>query len=253
MGMTIEEKREAVKRDYIKGGMSLKDLAKKYNVKINTIKTWRSRYGWKREKSPFEGNNFAVRNRGGAPKGNMNGAKHGLFAKFIPPETLEAMEAIDDKDPLDILWDQIKIQYAAILRSQSIMFVTSKDELIKVQSRLREGGNMKEIQWEIQFAWDRQATFLNAQSRAISELRSTIRQYVDMTYDTDERKLKLRQMQINIRKVKTEIKKLQNEILNFNPDTEEQTIIVSGEEEMRKIVEEQQNNNDNNNSGEDVS
>lgn len=245
MGMSIKEKQAAAKKDYIRG-MRLKDIARKYDVELNTIKTWRSRYGWARERSPFAGNQFAKGNRGGAPKGNNNAsikAEHGLYAKYIPEETLKAMETLIEKDPIDILWDQIRIQYAAILRSQSIMFVQSKDELVKVENKIKKGEDFEEIQYEIQFAWDRQATFLNAQSRAMAELRSTIRQYVDMTYEDDERKLRLRQMQANLRKVKAEIQRLKAELANTSEGNEERTVIVSNEDEMRKVLEQQEDNN----------
>ncbi|MEN2467956.1 hypothetical protein AAIB49_18215, partial [Ornithinibacillus sp. JPR2-1] len=61
---------------------------------------------------------------------------------------------------------------------------------------------------EFQFAWDRQATFLTAQSRAMSELRNLIKQFNDLAHDDDERKLKLELMQLNIDKTKSEIDKL---------------------------------------------
>lgn len=240
--ISLEKKREKAKMDYV-NGMPLKKIAKKYGVALNTVKTWRSRYNWVREKSPFQGNQYAVRNKGGAPKGNKNSAKHGMFSKFIPPETLEAMSFLDEKDPLDILWDQIKIQYAAILRAQEIMFVANKDELIKVESKLRESPQSLETTYEIQFAWDRQATFMNAQSRAMAELRALIRQYVDMTYEDDERKLKLRQMQINLRKIKAEIKRIQKEIEEGLSNGNETTIIISNEDEMRKALADKVDNN----------
>lgn len=41
---------------------------------------------------------------------------------------------------------------------------------------------VKKIEYEFQFAWDRQASFLNAQSRAMSELRSLIKQYDEMIH-----------------------------------------------------------------------
>src|SRR5690606_37299580 len=122
-------------------------------VMPNTVKTWRRRYKWVTRISPLKetnsikGNQYAVGNRGGAPRGNMNNAKHGMFSKFIPPETLEAMSFLDEKDPLEILWDQIKIQYAAILRAQEIMFVTSKDELIKHIKKQSEGQNMVSVEY----------------------------------------------------------------------------------------------------------
>ncbi|MZK53661.1 terminase, partial [Clostridium beijerinckii] len=45
-----------------------------------------------------------------------------------------------------------------------------------------DNGESNEIEYEFQFAWDRQATFLNAQSRAMAELRSLIKQYDEMLH-----------------------------------------------------------------------
>src|SRR5690554_6144621 len=56
-------------------------------------------------------------------KENKNAEKHGFFSKYLPEETLNIIQEIKDKDPIDILWDNIQIQYAAIIRSQMIMHV----------------------------------------------------------------------------------------------------------------------------------
>lgn len=62
--------------------------------------------------------------------------------------------------------------------------------------------NLVEEELEIQFAWDRHATFLNAQSRAMGELRSLIKQFDQLAHEQDERRLKLEQMRLNIEKTK---------------------------------------------------
>ncbi|MFJ7405766.1 MULTISPECIES: hypothetical protein [unclassified Lysinibacillus] len=67
-----------------------------------------------------------------------------------------------------------------------------------------------ETEYNFQFAWERQAQLLNAQSRAIGELRSSIRQFVEMADMDDERRLKLEQMQLNLDKTKLEIDKIQS-------------------------------------------
>ena len=41
------EKYEIAEQDYIKG-MKYKQIAEKYNVTINTVKSWKTRYGWTR-------------------------------------------------------------------------------------------------------------------------------------------------------------------------------------------------------------
>ncbi len=54
-------------------------------------------------------------------------------------------------------------------------------------------------------------TFLNAQSRAMSELRSLIKQFNDLAHGDDERRLKLEGMQLKIEKTKAEIDKLSDD------------------------------------------
>ncbi|MCY7975728.1 phage terminase small subunit [Bacillus inaquosorum] len=210
----MAEKHIQAYKDYVKG-MKYKDLAEKYGVSVNTIKSWKQRHGWERKKgAPIEksvhtkkggqpGNKNAVGNNGGAPQKNQNAVTHGFFSKFLPEETLEIMEEIEELSPADIIWQQIKIQYAAIIRSQPIMFVRDKDDLAKELKKTKESDLSSEEEFEIQFAWDRHATFLNAQSRAMGELRSLIKQFDQLAHKEDERRLKLEQMRLNIEKTRT--------------------------------------------------
>lgn len=226
----MAEKHIQAYKDYVKG-MKYKDLAEKYGVSVNTIKSWKQRHGWERKKgAPIEksvhtkkggqpGNKNAVGNNGGAPQRNQNAVTHGFFSKFLPEETLEIMEEIQERSPADMIWDQIQIQYVAILRAQRIMFVQDKDDLAKELKKAKyvyrpeedEDGNeyfeksIAEEELEIQFAWDRHATFLNAQSRAMGELRSLIKQFDQLAHEEDERRLKLEQMRLNIEKAKKDI------------------------------------------------
>lgn len=52
------DKREQAEQDYMLG-MKYKDIAEKYEVSINTAKSWKQRYGWSRN-----------RTEKGAPKNN---------------------------------------------------------------------------------------------------------------------------------------------------------------------------------------
>ena len=157
----------------------------------------------------------------GAPpekmKGNQNAKKHGFFSRYIPQETLEIMGMLEEKSPADLIWDQIMIQYAAIIRAQQIMYVESKDEIIKELKKVKNGENFTEKEWEIQFAWDRQANFLNAQSRAMSELRSLIKQFNELATEDDERRLKLELLKAQIDKAKAETEKITKEKENDAP------------------------------------
>ncbi|KKB72476.1 phage terminase small subunit [Bacillus sp. TH008] len=218
----MAEKHIQAQKDYVKG-MKYKDLAEKYGVSVNTIKSWKRRHGWERKKgAPIQkgvhtkkvgappGNINALGNNGGAPKGNQNAVTHGFFSKFLPEETLEIMEEIQERSPADMIWDQIQIQYAAIIRAQKIMFVQDKYDMAKELKKTKESDLSSEEEFEIQFAWDRHATFLNAQSRAMGELRSLIKQFDALAHEEDERRLKLEQMRLNIEKTKAEVDRLTN-------------------------------------------
>ncbi len=89
---------------------------------------------------------------------NSYAKKHGLFSRYMPKETLEIMGMIAGSGPVDLLWMQIELQFAAIIRSQEIMFVESKNEMIKELKKNKDNEYGKEIEYEFQFAWDRQAT-----------------------------------------------------------------------------------------------
>ncbi|MNW27559.1 hypothetical protein D3C74_43580 [compost metagenome] len=193
-------------------GMKYKDIAEKYEVSLNTVKSWKQRHGWSRQKgAPSEkgvhtkrpgappGNKNAVGNKGGAaPAGNSNAVTHGLFQKYLPAETLEIMEQLQERKPLDMLWDNIMIQYTAIIRAQQIMYVKDIDD--KTIERIEEKGGDSSWgeKWEVQQAWDKQATFLQAQSRAMGALQSLIRQYEELCRQGNpgsEYQLKLQKLQ----------------------------------------------------------
>jgi uncharacterized protein YjcR len=214
----VADQKELAYQDYLKG-MKYKEIAEKYGVTINTVKSWKTRYKWSRDGAHTKEKSVHTKKRGGqvgnqnakghgAPKNNQNAKKHGFFSKYIPQETLEIMGMLDEKSPADLIWDQIMIQYAAIIRAQKIMYVEDKDEMIKELKRTKESysenGSSSEEEYEFQFAWDRQATFLNAQSRAMSELRSLIKQFNELAHEDDERRLKLEHMRLNIEKTKAE-------------------------------------------------
>ncbi|WP_144498745.1 phage terminase small subunit [Bacillus pumilus] len=221
----MESKHIQAEKDYVKG-MKYKDLAEKYGVSINTIKSWKKRHGWERKKGAPKrksvhtkkggqpGNVNALGNSGGAaPIRNQNAKTHGFYSKHMPAEAFEIMQDIQEFSPVDLLWEQIQIQFTAIVRAQKIMFVENKDEMIKElkkkKSVVSDSADIEEEEYEFQFAWDRHATFLNAQSRAMSELRGLIKQFDNIAHETDERRLKLEQIRLNIDKTKAEVEKME--------------------------------------------
>lgn len=211
--------REQVFEEY-KSGVGPKALAERTGISVNTIKAWIKRYGWSKLKSegapsnaggaPFNITQSAPpkRKRGGqpgnhnatGPPGNKNAEKFGFFSKYLPEETVSIIQEMPS-DPLDILWNQIQISYAAIIRAQQIMYVKDRNDKT-VEKIEKKGGNVIGEKWEVQQAWDKHANFLQAQARAMSDLRGSIRQYDDLLHKrwdlaTDEQKARIEQMKAN--------------------------------------------------------
>lgn len=172
-------------------GLKLVEIATQLEVPEGTVRSWKNRYKWdatlhssdcnvaKKKKGAQPGN----KNGSGGPSGNKKAEKFGFFSKFLPEETQEIFTAIENADPLELLWHQIQLAYAAIIRAQKIAYV--KDQEDKTIEKIEDKtGNVMGEKWEVQQAWDKQANFLKAQARAQSELRSMIKQYKELAERT---------------------------------------------------------------------
>lgn len=204
------------------GNITNRQIAEKLNVNEKVVAVWKQRDKWnvvqqsdsnvvqqtkKNKGGAPKGNQNAKGNRGGAPPAqNKNAEKHGFFSKYMPPDALAIMQEIETRQPIDLLWDQIMIQYTAIIRAQQIMYVKDQDDTTTTKIE-EKGGNVWGEKWEVQHAWDKQATFLQAQSRAMSTLQSLIKQYEDMCRqdEVDEEK------KLRIAKLKLEVKDLRGD------------------------------------------
>ena len=230
---------EAAEKDY-KKFLPYKDIAEKYGVSIETVKSWRKRYGWKRAKTkpkpkkkigaPF-GNKNAMGNSGGPPVGSQNALKHGLFAKYLPLDMIGVIEEIETISPIEILWGNICIKYAAIIRAQKIMFIESENADKQIESvtqtveESEQFGNTKRIEKHVDTitADIRMEKFLKAQSRAMDTLARLIKQYDDLC-----------KSELATEEQKARIAKLKNEVATIKQQNEENEtlvpIIVGGDE-----------------------
>lgn len=188
----------------------LKDIAAELGVSETQIRKWKNQDKWngnvtnpksnvtKRKKGGQPGNKNAVGH--GAPVGNKNAEKYGFFSKYLPEETIAIMQEMPT-EPLDILWHEIQIAYAAIIRAQQIMYVRDKEDktLEKIESR---DGKVSTEKWEVQQAWDKHSNFLQSQAKAQKELRGLIKSYDEMLHKnwelaTEEQKARISQMKAN--------------------------------------------------------
>lgn len=170
------------------GSITNREIANLLGEDEKVVAVWKSRDKWNdvqqskksctiNKKGGQPGNKNAAGH--GAPKKNSNAEKHGLFRKYLPEETFSIIDDIKDRSPLDLIWDAIQIQYAAIIRSQQIMYVQDMDDktIEKVEEK---SGNVFGESWEVQQAWDKQANFLRAQSTAITSLKNLVKDYLEL-------------------------------------------------------------------------
>lgn len=221
-----DERAEKAKLLYDKG-LKLIEIANQLNIPEGTVRSWKNRYQWDcnvakekrnvaKRKGGQPGNKNAVGNiGGGAPKQNKNAEKYGFFSKYLPEETREIFEAVENANPLDLLWHQIQIAYAAIIRAQKIAYVKDHEDktIEKVEDKT---GNVIGEKWEVQQAWDKQNEFLKAQARAQSELRALIKQYDEMLHKDWE--LASEEQKARIAKIKAETERLSLAEADINDD-----------------------------------
>lgn len=223
----MAEMHKTAEQDYLQG-MKYKEIAEKYGVSLNTVKSWKQRHGWDRKKGAHKpkrvhtnkggapkGNKNAVGNRGGpgGPPGNDKAVTHGFFRKYLPAESLEIMEQLQTRAPLDIVWDNIMIQYTAIIRAQQIMYVRDRDDRTTTLIEEKDG-SVSGQKWEVQQAWDKQATFLQAQSRAMTTLQGLIKQYDELL----KTELATEEQQLRIAKIKGEVALLDQKVEKAKDD-----------------------------------
>lgn len=208
---------EQAKAMYLEGE-KLVEIASQLNLPEGTVRRWKCTHKWDNERSDKKNersrkrkrgaqpkNQNVVGNNGGAPEQNKNAEKFGFFSKYLPEETVSIIQEMPT-DPLDVLWDQIQIAYAAIIRAQQIMYVRDRDDktIEKIEHKV---GNVIGERWEVQHVWDKQGKFLQAQARAQSELRSLIKQYDELLHKrwdlaSDEQKARIAQIKAQTDKLK---------------------------------------------------
>ena len=187
------------------GNIELIEIAERLGVSAGTVRGWKSKDKWEPKiKGTFQKKNMerSKNPRGapkgsknalghGAPKGNTNALKHGLFAKYLPQEVYEIAQELSEKQPIDILWENITLTYANLLHAQRILYVQDVDDTTSVLIATTAKGGAS---YEIHTSWDKQGKALAAMARAQSELKSMIKTYDELTRSplvTEEQRLRI--------------------------------------------------------------
>lgn len=220
--MAYDEKIKKMIRKAYQNGTNFEEISKQYKIAVSTVKRWAYRDKWV-QKNDTKNKTETKRNLKKICVGklqNTNAVKHGLFSKYLPEETLELVGSIENMSPIDILWENICLKYAAIIRSQKLMYVEDANDCTK---RITLEGEATAYQYTE--AYEKQASFLIAQSRAMGTLMNLIKQYEELCrsdFATEEQKLRIEKLKTEISKVK-EDEPIKATIIDNIPDVEVKT------------------------------
>lgn len=187
------------------GNIELIEIAERLGVSAGTVRGWKSKDKWEPKiKGTFQKKNKerSKKPRGapkgsknalghGAPKGNANAVKHGLFARYLPQEVYEIAQELSEKQPIDILWENITLTYANLLHAQRILYVQDVEDTTSILIATTAKGGAS---YEIHTSWDKQGKALAAIARIQTELRGMIKTYDELTRSplvTEEQRLRI--------------------------------------------------------------
>lgn len=235
---------EEIRKEWETSEVTFKDLAEKYDLKAPTIRSRKNREKWQRnatdgnatqratkkksvamesddktnsqkKKSTSNSKARKQRNRSGNPnpvkkftKRNRAAVKHGLYSNYLHEEQQEIIDQMQELSIADQIWMQIEIKFSAIIRLQKIMWVAYDDDHLKVESGYSNGMEGDSVSYKVAFAHERYESYIKAQARAMAEYRNLVKQYIELTDEFDERRIRLEGMQANIDRVKAETEKV---------------------------------------------
>lgn len=191
-----------------RGKISLNDIADMLNEKTSNIYSWKNKDNWDRK----------LKGDVGAPKGNLNGLKNGMYCdpeKRLPSEFIKKWfpigfkKAYEDSanmgiSKLDKLGHSIDMLWARILVSQKITQVKNKSDMTKELKRSKIGNGV-EKEYELQFAWDKENSSLDTYSKAMERLTNMIDKYEKLLHAnwdlaTEEQKLRIDKIKADLSK-----------------------------------------------------
>lgn len=215
--------------------ISLNDIANKYGVKLGTLKSRKAREKWEkllgaptaRARTPMQ--RAAERAIQSATDEALNAKPEIIvtrvesaqparayarptvnapWLKHLPDEVRELMKDMEEVDPIDILYDQIRMQWAMIIRAQDIMFVSGQEDIDKFKT----SSSMESDSWEVHTSWDKHGKFMTAMATAQKELRFLIQQFMDVAPVEDERRVRLANIEANTELVQQRVKALKGSV-----------------------------------------
>ena len=137
-------------------GMKYKDICDKYDLSINTLKSWIKRYDWsnkrkdknkkgapkKKRGAPLNNKNAVGNTGGAAPTGNLNAIKHGAYQSIYSD-----MLSTEDQILFNIIQPSINIDDEIKLLRLKIARLLNREVSFKegIESKISEGDRINGI------------------------------------------------------------------------------------------------------------
>ncbi|MGR6899560.1 phage terminase small subunit [Rummeliibacillus sp. BSL5] len=194
------------------GGWKSKD---KWNKKLNGVlqtderSTPNSKAPLKASKAKGEEEKKSYRSnpKNQFTKRNEASVKHGFYRKWLPQDMLEIIEDTKTMTLADRLWFQIETKFASLIQLHKIMFVENRFDTLREEDMTADGQTGSSTRYKVVYAFEQYAEYIKTEARLTAEWRNVVKQFLELSDEYDERRMKLEQMQLNIEKTKTDIER----------------------------------------------
>lgn len=156
------ENYEKAEKDYM-DGMKYKDIAEKYGTTINTVKSWKKRYGWSRGEGAHKAEKVCTQKQKGAPRKAVSiddGTKETLQNENLTPEqqmfciyyirTFNAAQSY--QKAYGCSYENAMVEGSKSLRKPKVRAEIERLKEIKRQRIIADSEDIVELQMRIAFA-----------------------------------------------------------------------------------------------------
>lgn len=234
MARARDPNREIAKQMYLEsnGEMLLKDIAAELGKSDTQIRKWKNLDKWdgllkgnvtnetkgnvtnEKQSAKVVVSSPRSKNASGNPnpknqftKRNEVSVKHSFYRQWLPQDMVEIIEETKDFTLADRLWFQIETKFAALIQLHKIMFVESRSDTLKEQQSWSSGEKGSGESYKVVYAFEQYAEYIKTEARLTSEWRNVVKQFLELSDEYDERRMKLEQLQTSIDKNKADIER----------------------------------------------
>lgn len=150
------------------GNITKKEIAQHLGVTVRTVFNWSNRDSWDSMLELLAGKSVS----------KPSELAETSVLDLLPKQTAQIMSVIEQSSAVDILWQNILLQYAAIIRAQQLMYVESEN-ILSIEKRRIDENSTSASEWENITPWDRYKTFLDTQSKAMNVLTNMLNKFED--------------------------------------------------------------------------